>query len=255
MYDVRDAAGVLLTVRATQLTPVPDATRDVGWSPKPDSQTVAKERASEERALNVIRAFVAEERRSPDIFNQVNADAVEHFLRQVEPMSRVPTPDGERAERVLAAEEIYAIRLHAMQQAAAKDKGWFFKRCAEVCDSHEQLRSDLATARADTKRIDWLEETRRGIEAGSMDDPFGEPTRLLWRVDDADASCIMPTAREAIDRARAASPEPIRPAGQTADERESDYRAGYSTGYSDAIAGREMRDENAAGLWLGRVKA
>lgn len=57
----------------------------------------------------------------------------------------------------------------------------------------------------DVDRLDWLEEQRRGIEAATMDDQDGNPTRKLWIVDGADQSCLMYSIREAIDRAMAST--------------------------------------------------
>jgi hypothetical protein len=110
-----------------------------------NAQSVAaffeRERASEDRAVSVIRAYADEERHSPDKFNQINADCVEHFLREV-----------------------------------------------------EQLRSDLATARADTKEaIEYIAKLR---------------APLLWFFGTTDPELLAEQWRDA------ASPEPIRPAGE-----------------------------------------
>lgn len=81
------------------------------------------------------------------------------------------------------------------------------ERCAALgrltvsARSNEGAKSeDLAPTDAD--RLDWLEDTRRGLYAGTMDDQDGNPTRKLWVVDGADVSCLMGSTREAIDRAR-----------------------------------------------------
>lgn len=52
----------------------------------------------------------------------------------------------------------------------------------------------------DAKLIDWMERARRGVTPVIADDHMGEPTRLLWVVDDAMQNCYMPTIREAIER-------------------------------------------------------
>jgi hypothetical protein len=197
---------------------------------------------------------------------------------------RVPTPDGERAEsmvytvkqikRLFDLADATSLTRHEVQKLchshedlrAERDEAWaeiaatklalpitpadkpadhrLSTRAAYVV---EQLRSDLATARAAGERAGWIAARRAfwipgiGHDAGCS---ANEPCE----------ACTS-SAASRFPYPRAASPEPIRPAGPPTDERESDYRAGYSTGYSDAIAGREMRDEGAAALWLWRAKA
>ena len=56
-----------------------------------------------------------------------------------------------------------------------------------------------------------LADAHLGIEAITMDDQDGEPTRHLWCVEGTDASCIMPTFCEAIERAKEKGYLPITP--------------------------------------------
>lgn len=77
-------------------------------------------------------------------------------------------------------------------------------------EAYESLSQAFASAVCDTARLDWLQEQHRGIEAGTMDDQFGEPTRKLFVVDGAGVDALMHEIREAIDRAQERYPNPPR---------------------------------------------
>lgn len=59
----------------------------------------------------------------------------------------------------------------------------------------------------DTSRLDWLENSRRGVEAITVGDQSGEMTRKFWAVDGwALPSDLRLTLRDAIDAAMEATP-------------------------------------------------
>jgi hypothetical protein len=120
-----------------------------------------------------------------------------------------PTPDAPSVITLDLA--LGRLRKHAVSYAygACQAQGVMIDDLQIALAEMDSLRADLAAARSllrdatrDTERLDWMEDSRLGIEAITMDDPFGEPTRKMWVVDDADQSCVMPTIREAVDRAQ-----------------------------------------------------
>jgi hypothetical protein len=140
---------------------------------------------------------------------------------------RVPTPDGERAE-TLSKEYVAVIRRVVGAAQASDEYINAFKDVQDLCDSHEQLRSDLATARAERQDMElelrkhwWLGHGHRGIygDDGEMQCAECGAAYGVWDYKRATLHDVRLAFFGAqSDRLRAAmgaaSPEPIRPAGE-----------------------------------------
>jgi hypothetical protein len=102
---------------------------------------------------------------------------------------RVPTPDGE----TLAPENRLRLLLTAPETCDTVEREIVIDEALVLCDVAEQLRSDLATARALIARVGSGVAEQYDLAEGAVN---------VW------------LDREVWDELRAASPEPIRPAGE-----------------------------------------
>ena len=93
---------------------------------------------------------------------------------------------------------------HVRRRTIAERDYWLDQLISEVrrLRSDNQLPREALSGSSDSALIDLLEAAHVGVEAFTMDDQNGEPTRKMWCVEGADASCIMPSFCEAIERAK-----------------------------------------------------